>query len=319
MMQVARAGLLAGAFLCSAAASAADSPIVTIRFGDLGASTGNLYQSLAVEKGIYRHHGIDLEVVPFLQGGPEAVAAAVANQIDMGSVGTPVLIAISRGMPIRIVGSPPRKGQPFILVGRPEVRTVSELRGKVVGFSSVGGGSAEALHVILSANDVTADQVQTIAYGAGPNGYIALKSGRLTGAVLAEPYATRAELDGVGHVLADADAYFAHYQHSYIFATQKFIAGYPEAIRAYFEASREALRYAKVHQDELVAFGQKTLKLDERLLRAVFAKEIPKWDENDDVDTEGLLNALKIVQQIGDIRKSYVPDLDYVIDPRFSH
>ncbi len=302
--------------LLSGAAPAAAQP-TKIRFGDLGASTENLYQYLALEKGIYGKYGIDLEIVEFLQGGPELTAAAASDQLDMGSVGTPVLIAVSRGLPLRIVGSPPRKGQPFILVGRPEIKEIAALKGKMLGISSVGGGSSQALKMILKASGVGDGETGTIAFGTGPNGYLALKSGKLAAAVLAEPYATKAELDGIGRILAEAESYFDHYQHSYVFATRRFIEDRPAAIAAYFRATREALQYARTHQDELVALGRKKLKLDEPLLRAVFAKQIPKWDDSGAVDRQGLLNAVRIVQEIGDISKTYKPDIDQIVDPRF--
>jgi NitT/TauT family transport system substrate-binding protein len=295
----------------------ANAQLTKIKFGDLGASTENLYQYLAVEKGIYGKYGIDLDLVEFLQGGPELTAAAASGQIDMGSVGTPVLVAISRGLPIRVVGSPPRKGQPFILVGRPEAKEISDLRGKMLGISSVGGGSSQALKRILKAHGIGESDITTIAFGTGPNGYLSLKSGKLAAAVLAEPFATKAELDGVGHILAEAETYFDHYQHSYIFASRKFIKDHPEAITAYFRATSEALDYAKTHQDELVAFGHKRLALDETLLKAVFAKQIPKWNASGAIDNEGLFNAVRIVQELGDINKTYRPDIDQIIDTRF--
>lgn len=299
-------------------ASWADEPApLKVRFGDLGASVNNLYQLLAIKKGIYRKYGIDLQIVDFLQGGPEEVAAAVGGQIDMGSVGTPVLSAISRGLPVRVVGSPPRKGQPFILVGLPENTDISQLKGRTLGFSSMGGGSLQALYYILKAHRIFPGDVKAIAFGAGPNGYLALKSGKLAAVVLVEPYASKAEIDGVGRILADADTYFAHYQHSYVFATKRFIRDHPEAIRTYFQASREAVRYAQSHLDELIAYGVKTLALDEAVLRVALAKTIGKWDDSFAVDTEGLLTAVKIVQDLGDIGKSYTPDINQIVEPGF--
>jgi len=311
-----RALLLFAAIVTADSARAAD---VTLKLGDLGPSGGTLYQRLALANGIYHKYGIDLQFVDFLQGGPEVTAAAASNQIDMGQVGTPVLTAISHGLSIRVVGSPPRKGQPFILVGRPEITDVAQLKGKLVGFSSVGGGSSQALAVILKAHGLTEADVGKIAYGAGGNGYLSLKSGRLAAAVLAEPYATRAELDGVGKILAEADQYFPHYQHSYVFATRKFINEHPDTIRAYFQADREARQYAKAHLEDLVALGRKTLGLEPALLRMVLTKELAKWSDGAAVDTEGLLNAVAIVRELGDISKTYQPDIDQIVDARFAN
>lgn len=295
-------------------ASAAD---VTVRYADLTANTANLYQYLAVEKGIYRKHGVDLQLVSFLKGGPEVIAAAAGNQVDLGSLGTPILTGISRGIPIKVVGSPPVKGQEFILVARPDIAMLADLKGKTVGVSSVGGGQSQALKFILRANKLSDDDVKTIAYGAPANGYIALRSSQLAGVLLSEPLVSKAELDGVGKVLAKAVDYYGRYQHSYVFATNKFIKENPEAIRLFFQANREAIDYAKSHRDELIAVGVKKLGLDQAVLAKVFEKTIPLWDDNQQVDVEGMLNAVNIVKDLGDINKSYVPAVDQIADLRF--
>jgi NitT/TauT family transport system substrate-binding protein len=306
--------------LLSAGSSRADSlskESTTIRYADLGTNTANLYQYLAVEKGIFQKHGIDLKLVSFLKGGPEVIAAAASGQVDLGGIGTPILTGISRGMPIKIVGSPPLRGQEFVLVGRSDITTLADLKGKTVGVSSVGGGQSQALKFILRANGIQEGDVKTIAYGSPSNGYIAMRSGQLAGALLSEPLVSKTELDGVGKVLAKAVDYYGHYQHSYIFATTKFIKDNPEAIRRFFQANREAIQYAQQHRDELIAVGRKKLNLDEALLSTVFEKTIPQWDDSQAIDVEGMLNAINIVKEVGDINKSYSPAVDDIADLRF--
>jgi len=298
--------------------AADEAKLTHLRYGNLGASTSNIYQYLALEKGIYRKYGLDIEMAEFMHGGPEAVAAAASGQVNIGSAGTPVLAAISRGMPIRVIGSPPRRGQLFVLVGRVNVKSIESLKGQQVGISSVGGGSAQALEMIIKAHGLRAEDVKLIAFGTGPNGYISLKSGQIAAAVLAEPYVSKAELDGVGKVLAEAEKYYGHYQHSYVFAPQKFIKENPGAIRAFFKADLEALRYARAHPAELFAIGKKKLGLEDAVLKAALAKEISHWEENQSVDVQGLLNAVQKVQEAGDIDKNYKPVVEQILDPSFT-
>jgi NitT/TauT family transport system substrate-binding protein len=309
---------LAAALWAPLAVHAAPPDIVTIRFSELGTvSTGNLYQYLALEKGIYKSNGIDLQIVHFLRGGPESIAAAASNQVDMGSVGTPVLTAISRGVHLKVVGAPAYKVQPFVLVGRPDVRSVADLKGKDVAFGDVGGGAVEAARYIFAANGVDPGSVNDVGGGSTSSGFLALKSGRVAAVVLGEPYVTLAQSEGVGRVLARAEDYFGRYEHSYIFATQQFIASHPDAIRRFFVANREAIRYAKAHPDELYAYGLKKLNLDPRVFRSVLDAQMARWDDSGEVDEQGLLNAVKIVQQVGDISRSYQPSIAQITDLRF--
>lgn len=291
--------------------------LVTIRYADLGVTTDNLYQYMALANGVFRKHGIDLEPVNFLRGGPEVIAAAASQQIDLGELGTPILAGISRGIAIRVVGAPPLKRQEFVLVSRPGIGAVEDLKGQTLGVGSVGGGQAQALRFILKAHSVAVGDVKTIAFGSAANGYIALKSGQLAAAVMSEPEISKSVLDGTGKVLAKAVDFYGRYEHSYVFASANFIAQHPNAIRAFFEANREAIDYAAAHRAELVAYGKTKLGLDEPLLNRIFDEQIPQWDDSQTVDVEGLLNAVKIVEDLGDIDKSYVPQIDRIVDLRF--
>ncbi|GAB4068551.1 ABC transporter substrate-binding protein [Ancylobacter sonchi] len=307
-----------GASLSAATGHAQEATTVPVRFGILSPSASTVYFFLGAEKGIYKKHGIDLQPIVFQKGGPEVIAAAASGQLDIGTLGTPILVGISRGIPIKVVGSPAVKGQEFVLVGQNEVKSVEDLKGKQIGVSSVGGGQSQALRFILTAKKLEAADVQEIAYGSGGNGYVAFKSGQIAAAVLQEPNITKLVNDGDGHILAKAADYYGRYQHSYVFASDKFIAASPETIRKFFEASREAIQYAKDNRAELVSYSKKLLNLDEKLLNKIYDEQIPGWDETQAVDTEGLLNAIKIVQQVGDISKDYTPDIDKIVDPRFT-
>lgn len=296
---------------------AADTQPVTIRFAELGTiGVGNLYQYLALEKGVYQAHGIDLQIVHFLKGGPESVAAAASNQVDMGSVGAPIVTAISRGVHLKIVGSPAIHYNTFILVARPGIHSVAELKGKDVAFGDPGGGSVIAARYIFLANKVDPESIHNVG-GGGTSSYLALKNGRIDAAILGEPNVTLAEKLGVGKVLARAEDYLGNYELSYIYATQKFIDAHPDAIRRFFVANREAIRYAKEHPDELYAFGRRKINLDPVVLQEAIARQVARWDDSGRISEPGLLTAVKVAQTVGDISPDFKPNIADMTDFRF--
>lgn len=300
-----------------AAAGGAAAEPAHISFAYLGTNTANIYFSFGVEKGIFEKHDIDLDIITFQRGGPEIIAAAASQQIDMGSLGTPILAGISRGFPIKIVGSPALKGQEFALVGRPDINSIAELAGQNVGVAAVGGGQAQALQIILQAEGVDPKSVGNIAYGSPGNGYLSLKSGQLAAAVLSEPNISKLVVEGSGKILADAKDYYGQYQHSYVFATDGFIEAQPAALKAFFEASAEAIQYSLDNRDELLDFAERTLNIDRATLQAVLNRQLADWDPSQQIDEEGLLNAVALVQRAGDIDADYVPDIDTIVDRRF--
>ncbi len=298
-------------------AADAQAPLTTIRFSELGVSLGDLYQQMAIDHGIYKAQGIDLQIVLFLRGGPESIAAAASNQVDMGSVGTPILTGISRGLHLKVVGAPAYRAQPFVLVARPEISSVAELKGRDVAFGEAGGGATEAAAYIFNAEKVDINSVRNVGGGSTATSYLALKAGRVAAVIMTEPNVTQAQYDHIGHVLARGEDYFGRYEHSYIFATQAFIDAHPDAVRRFFIANREAIRYARTHQDELIALAKTKLNLSDAVIRASLARLLPRWDDSGAIDPQGLLNAVKIVQQLGDINKDYQPSLAQIADLRF--
>jgi NitT/TauT family transport system substrate-binding protein len=291
--------------------------LVKIRFGELGISATNLFLDLGVQKGFFAEEGIDLDIKHFNGGGPESITAAAAGEVEMGSAGSPVIVGISKGVPIKIVSSPPIKGNSFVLVRRPEVKGIEELKGKKIGVSSIGGGAHQSLRRIAATKGLSPDQYQVLATGTGGTGYASLQSGKVDAIVTSEPWVTKVEQDGIGKVLANADDYYKNYQHSGIFATTKFIGSNPEAVRGFLKGYRKSAEYAKNHQDELLALAKKELQFDEKLLRTLYAKTIPRWDTTGSVDLKALANTLTILKEVGDLDSRVSLTAEQLVDLRF--
>src|SRR5690606_21560734 len=126
--------------------------------------------------------------------------------------------------------------------------------------------------------------VGSIAYGSSGNGYVSLKSGQLAAAVLSEPNISRLIGEGAGTILADAKDYYGRYQHSYVFATDSFIEAHPDALRAFFAASAEAIDYALDNREELIAFAEQTLDIERPLVEAVLERQLADWDPSQQID-----------------------------------
>ncbi|HEX3048608.1 MAG TPA: ABC transporter substrate-binding protein [Bacillota bacterium] len=290
--------------------------LVTIRLANLQYGLGSIPHDLAIQKGIFKKHGIDLQVINFAKGGAEAAAAVASGHVDMGSFGTPILTAISKGISIKIVASPPVKENPFVLVGKNEIKSVKDLKGKTIATGALGGGNHQALLKILYANGLTDKDVDIIATG-GTDAELILNSGKVEAVSTSEPTVAKIARAGEGHVLAEAVDYYGHYQHSFVFATDALIRSNPKAIGNFLKASREAYQYAKNHQDELVAFAKQKLEMDDGLIRDYFKNDISKWDLSFKVDIEGTANAVKIVKDLGEIDKGVTFNPKTWLDLRF--
>lgn len=307
--------LLAMAVPCAARAGAPSARVV--RFGELTPGLPTLIPVVAERNGYFAARGLSVQVRHF-DGGPQAIAAAAAGEIDLGSVGTPVLIGAVRGVPIRIVASPAATRNPFVLVGAPAIRRIEDLRGKRVGVSSVGGGNRQALAWVVASRGLGLRDLQLVGIGGGSAvGYAALQAGRVDAIMTSEPWATRIEVGGAGRILATAADHFGRYQHQFLFGTRGFLDRQPEVVRAFLAAYREAVVWAKTHPDAFTALAVRELQLEEPVARRVLARDLPAWNDTGRVDLEGTRNAIRILKEIGDLDASLPVDVPELVDPRF--
>lgn len=279
---------------------------------------GNIPVTLGIRKGFFAERGIDLRLVVIAGGGGvEAVVAAAAGEVDVGSYGSPVLVGAAAGVPIKIVASPPAPGQHFVLVARRGYERLEQLEGKRISPGRPGQGTLQAFRRIAGAHGLLPSDFEAVDVGNSASAFAALQAGSVEAVIASEASGVKAELEGFGKVIERAADYFGRYQHSFVFATQRFVDRQPEVLRAFLAAYRRSVEYVKAHPEEAIQLGVKVLELEEAPLRAVLTKEIPTWDPSGRVDLEGTDAALRILKELGEIDPSVPVTAAQLVDERF--
>src|SRR5262245_359057 len=107
---------------------------VRIAYSSTGVNYVDLF--LGKEKGYFREEGLEPQ---FIQMSSNlAITANIAGEIDGQAAIGSAMRAITRGAALRVVSVTLRRPL-FWLVVRPEYRSVKELKGKVLGISTIGG------------------------------------------------------------------------------------------------------------------------------------------------------------------------------------
>ncbi|MGB9081559.1 MAG: ABC transporter substrate-binding protein [Desulfuromonadaceae bacterium] len=279
-------------------------------------STGNLPINFGIKKGYFAEQGLDVKIVN-IAGGVEAVTAAAAGEAEFGGMGSPIIVGAAAGVPITIVGAPPAAGQHFVLVSKPQYKSFDELKGKPVSPGGPGQGTIQAFNVIAKAKGFKPSDFQNVNAGTTANALAALQAGKVEAIITSEVTGVKAELEGFGKVLERAVDYFGHYQHTFIFATNKFIKEKPEAVRGFLAAYRKTVEYLKAHPDEAVQFAVKELQQDEIPYKKVYGKEIPVWETSGRIDFAGTENAIKILKDLGEIDPKNTITARQIVDEQF--
>lgn len=173
-------------------------PNITHAAALVGVSDGIFARQLGATK---------LETFTF-NAGPAAIEALLSGSLDASYVGpNPAINAFvkSRGEAVRIIAGATSGGA--FLVVRPEISSAADLRGQAVASPQLGGTQDVALRSWLAAQGLKTD-----TSGGGDVSVVPqenaqtlerFRDGKLAGAWVPEPWASRLVLEGGGKVLVD--------------------------------------------------------------------------------------------------------------------
>jgi NitT/TauT family transport system substrate-binding protein len=199
---------------------------------------------------------VTLETHTF-NAGPEAVTAILSDSIDATFIGpNPTTNAFirSHGQAIRVVAGSTSGGA--LLVVRPSITSIAALKGRKLADPQLGGTQDVALRWFLRANGLRTD-----AAGGGdvnilpqdnPQTLTAFKQGKIDGAWVPEPWASRLILEGGGKILVDERDLWPQRQFvtTSLVVSTSFLFAHPKRVKALLEGLYDAVTYLKLNSAE---------------------------------------------------------------------
>lgn len=205
---------------------------------------------VASQKGLFKKHGIEVEVVTS-RGGGEAMKAYLAGEVQIVATGFPeVGLMRARGVDVELFFAQTSR-VPFALVARKDLNlnSVSGLKGKTVAVTSPGSlTSILARYFVRQAGLDPDKDVTLISVGGGGELLGALKSGRADAAMLFEPFVTIALQEGLAAMLVDVPKELDAFSSSPLSISKTFMEKSSKDAYALFEALKEALTF--IHHDK---------------------------------------------------------------------
>jgi ABC-type nitrate/sulfonate/bicarbonate transport system substrate-binding protein len=225
---------------------------------------------MAIEKGFFKNHGLDVEFIE-LRGDADVVRALLADQCETaeGSPG-PDLVAIDRGAAIKFIGSS-MIGYPYALYVRKDINSWEDLKGKILGTSAPGATPELIAREMIRRKGVDPSSLQ-IANAGGTSGRIkALAGGKIDVTAASTEYIPEQEKLGI-KVLGLAHDIVPEWPRFLIDVQQKTLAARRADVVNFMAGYIEGLNYAMNHRDETIALGSKITKIaaTEPIFAAVF-------------------------------------------------
>ena len=220
----------------------------TIRIGALRL-TSSAPIFIAVERGLFKQEGLDVEV-KFMKSAQPVAMALAAGDLDVGATGLTAGLynAMANGLKIAIVADKGRVWPGYKLVGimisndawEKGIRTLPDLKGKRVGITQIGSTFHYMLGHILAKNGMRLEEVKPTPLGGVKNMMDAVASNRIESSFMVQPFCTTMEKKGMGHLMLWVSQEMS-YQIAAVFFSEKLAADEPVALRflrAYIRACR---------------------------------------------------------------------------------
>jgi len=180
-------GIVIGLLLGSTISPAADK----IRVSGGGITPLHSIIWVANQEGLFKKHGLEVEYLT-MNSGTLGVQTLLSNESQLlFSTGALAITANVQGADIAMITGGFNLFA-FKVVGRPDIKSVQDLRGKKISISQFGSATDFAVQASLEKFGVDPKQVTIIQLGSSSNRLTALTNGSTEASLFTEPFATMA-------------------------------------------------------------------------------------------------------------------------------
>jgi len=250
-------GLLIALLFSSSASLALDK--IRIGLSSVSALHGAVW--VAQEKGLFRKHGIEPEVI--VVGGASAggVSALIAGDVQfLSGAGEAVINANLRGADVIMVASVLNKGVQR-LIAQAQFSAPADLKGRKVGITRFGTASHLVLQMMMQKWGMGTTDVQIIQVGSSPAMVASMEKGGIDAAVLTMPSIFVAEERGY-RVLADLADMDIYYLNTMLDTTRWYLRTQRDQATRFIKGFVEGLAFFKKNKQESVEVLRKKLRTD---------------------------------------------------------
>jgi NitT/TauT family transport system substrate-binding protein len=211
------------------------------------------------ETGIFKKHGIDVEITDF-GGGPRVQQAVAAGSIDIAIGSGPELALEVKGAPeiaVAAFADAPYSVLLAVLKDSP-IRKPEDLKGKTVSVSSKGSLTFWLAQELSRQLGWGTDGFTIAPLGTTAAQTAALKTRQIDGMIVEANAGYRMEEDGSGRVLVQFGDLIKTF-HIYIFyARREFAEKSPDTVRGFLAGWFETIAYMHTHRAETIDIVRRT-------------------------------------------------------------
>jgi NitT/TauT family transport system substrate-binding protein len=135
---------------------------------------------------LFKKHGLDVDLI-FINGSTRGIQSLIAGDLNFtGAVGTSAINGWLAGGDIFIINSLVNT-LPYYIVGKPNIKSPEELRGKSAAVHIPGTSADFALRLALRKFGIPYEEIKAVMVGGSPARVAAVMNGQLDFTVVTEP------------------------------------------------------------------------------------------------------------------------------------
>jgi NitT/TauT family transport system substrate-binding protein len=289
--------------LCTAisprVASAATRDFERVR---IGYSAGGLIPFpliVAKEKRFFEEAGLDAELInipPTI-----AVTALISGDIQYVIFAGTTLNAAVRGLPVKLVMV--YNDRPlFSLMSKPEIRSIKELKGKVLGVATLTSGESFLSRRLIKEAGIDPDKEMTLrVIGNTPDRLQALRAGVVDATTLTTPVDIQAERMGLrklaflGDTLESINGGFG--------VSERWLQQRPDQIKKMIAVAFRGMAHARAQRLESIALIMAKWKLERDVAEKAFDLTVKTWSENGIASDQALQQGIEESVKVSNIKQ----------------
>jgi NitT/TauT family transport system substrate-binding protein len=284
-----------------------------VLIGTTSKTVGYMAPWVAKVKGFFQAEGVRVDI-PILRSATTGVQALVAGSTQFDSTTADAMItAVDKGQELELIGGM-INGATYRLVATKKFQSFKDLKGAIIGVSSLTSGSTVLLRLMLEKNGIHYPRDFTLlSVGGTPERLAALESGRLDATLLAAPLSYKAVDMGYTKI-GDVYEYVNHYQLSGVAVAKRWARDNQDTVKRVLRGLIRGFQWLHQNKEEAIAFISSELKLERRYAAAGWEEYVRSnaWPPKGDIDIEGVKTQIQILAQGNNSSGSLPPAEKYI-------
>lgn len=203
---------------------------------------------VAQAQGKYAAHGIETELVQFNNGG-DLMTGMASGEVDIGYGGiTPVLSAVEKGVPIKVVAGAQIEGSGIAVSPESDIDSPEDLAGKSIATPGEASIQYMLLQYYLEDNNMSTDDMNISAMKVAPMND-ALNANKIDGMLTYEPYVTMAVENG-NVMFINSSEILPEHPCCVVAASERFIDENPDKLDTIISIHENATGFILENPDE---------------------------------------------------------------------